>query len=281
MLDHDEYVEQAFLFRVLSERLPENVPLQELFAQVREEVLSTTKLPWAMDYLLTELKHGGVFAPAMAKLAHYFTPFQTYVVSEAESESGRFDMRVAVEVLRSEASYRASGASRQGIFLYQFETLSRNRLKYDAGLLAIAKDPIFDADWRDWILEVRRQIGLLDIADMLYVRSQHYVIRQTQAGKADAAPLKPILFGDKEGRIALANRHKDPLYLFSALQRHLGYPVVPRPRPIDDAPQLIPQMLRRLERLETRLKLLEEEQKEGAVDLAKLYVRPDEQRPVE
>ena len=38
-----------------------------------------------------------------------------------------------------------------------------------------------------------------------------------------------MLFGEKEGRIAMANRRKDPLYLFSALQRHLGYPSVPRP----------------------------------------------------
>ena len=46
-------------------------------------------------------------------------------------------MRVAVAVLRSEANYRASAASRQGIFLYQFEALCRNRLGYDRGLEAV------------------------------------------------------------------------------------------------------------------------------------------------
>ena len=39
-----------------------------------------------------------------------------------------------------------------------------------------------------------------------------------------APPEKPMLFGEKEGKIAWANRKKDPLYLFAALQRHLGYP---------------------------------------------------------
>ena len=42
MLDREEYVEQAYFFRVLGERLPENVPLQDLLAQVRDETLATT-----------------------------------------------------------------------------------------------------------------------------------------------------------------------------------------------------------------------------------------------
>ena len=48
------------------------MPLQELFKQVREELLASTKLPMAVDFLRTELEHSGVFSPAMAKLAHYF-----------------------------------------------------------------------------------------------------------------------------------------------------------------------------------------------------------------
>ena len=48
-------------------------------------------------------------------------------------------------------------------------------------------------------------------------------------------PKLPILFGEKEGKIARANRGRDPLYLFSALQRQLGYPEVPRPRRPDEA----------------------------------------------
>jgi hypothetical protein len=63
------------------------------------------------------------------------------------------------------------------------------------------------------------------------------------------------------------------LYLFAALQRHLGYPAVPRLRPVDTTPQLLPQILRRLERLELRLKLVEEEEREG-IDLTRFYQPP-------
>src|SRR5262249_58747591 len=91
----------------LSERLAENVPMQDLLAQVKQEVLSTTRLPMAIDFLLTELRHIGMMSTAMERLPHYFTPFQTYVMREAEAERGRFDLRIAVEILRHEAAYRA------------------------------------------------------------------------------------------------------------------------------------------------------------------------------
>lgn len=273
MLEREEYIEQAYLFRTLSERLPKNMPLQELLRQVREEILASTKLPLAIDFLRAELEHTGVFGSAMVRLLHYFTPFQTYIVREAESEGGRFDLRVALEILRAEAEYRSQGVSPTGMFLYQFEVLCRNRLSYDRGLKAVSEDPVYPEEWREWILTVRRQVGLIDFADLLYVRSDYY--RQRQAARlGDDPPIeKPMLFGEKEGKIALANRGKDPLYLFAALQRHLGYPTVPRPQPPDDKEQLLPQIMRRLERMEARLKLLEEEQR-GGIDITKFYGPP-------
>ena len=167
------------------------------------------------------------------------------------------------------------------MFLYQFECLCRNRLGYDRGLEAIAADPIYDELWRDWILALRRQIGLVDFADLVYVRSEHYL--ETQARLGHPSPNdKPALFGVKEGRIALANRLKDPLLLFAALERHLHYPTVPRAKKIDESRLVLPTLLRRVERLETRLKLIEEEQK-GGIDLTKFYGRvaplPDDDEP--
>ena len=91
-LQRPEYVEQAYLYQLLRERTAEQIPIQELLAQIRFELLSTNNLPIAIDYLLTELKHSGLMSPAMIKLAHYFTPFQAYLVSEAEQETGRFAM---------------------------------------------------------------------------------------------------------------------------------------------------------------------------------------------
>lgn len=270
MLDREEYVEQAYLFRALGERMRQNMAMQDLLKWIKEEILSTTRLPMAMDFLASELKHSGIFAPAMAKLSHYFTPFQTYVISEAENERGKFDISVALKILEREAEYRANQPTPQGIFLYQFECLSRNRLGYDRGLEAIAGDPVFTDPWRDWILIVRRQVGLIDIADMIYVRSEQYLIDRRRQGLEEDASPAPILFGSKEGRIALANRRKDPLLLFAALHRQLGYPAVPKLEPIDQTPEMIPALMRRMERLETRLKLMEEEQK-GGIDITKFY----------
>jgi hypothetical protein len=275
MLDREEYVEQAHFFKMLAERNALGMSTQELLGLVREEVLSTTKLPMAIDFLAGELKLNGVFHTAMAKLAHYFTPFQTFVIGEAENDTGRFDMVLALVVLAREAEYRAQGATAQGIFLYEFESLARNRLGYDRGLRAIASDPIFDCAWRDWIAIVRHQIGLVEFADLIYVRSEHYFRRQMADSLAGepGSERPPVLFGEGEGRIALANRGKDPLALFSALHRHLGYPEVPRPAKPDESPQLVPQLLRRVEKLESRLKLVEEEQR-GGIDLESYYVNP-------
>ncbi|HEX3654168.1 MAG TPA: hypothetical protein VHV55_00090 [Pirellulales bacterium] len=273
MLEREEYIEQAYFFRALNERMRQNMATQDLLVALRDEVLSTTKLTMALDFLASELKLSGGFAPAMQRLAHYFTAFQTFVIGEAESEQGRFDFRVALEILERDARYRADGASPQGMFLFQFESLCRNRLGYDRGLEAISRDPMFDEAWKEWTLMVRRQVGLVDFADLIYVRSQHYVNQRRRQQLDLDGPEKPVLFGEKEGKIAFANRQKDPLWLFAALERHLNYPTVPKPQPVDEAKNLLPGMIRRLERVESRLKLLEEEQK-GGIDLARFYQPP-------
>lgn len=280
MLDREEYVEQAFFFRGLTERLADNIPVQELFGVAQDEVLSTTKLPLAINYMLGELRLTGCFAPAMRKLDHYFTPFQTYVVSAAESETGRFDMRVALNILRFLAEFMAKEPQPQAIFLYQFEVLCRNRLGYDEGLHAMCHDPVYSSDWREWIEEVRRQIGILGLADLIYVRSEHYLQQQFKRTGAEATAEKPILFGEKEGKISLANRKKDPLLLFSALQRHLAYPVVPRLEKADTTHETIPTLIRRMERLEQRIKLMEEESM-GGIDITKFYTPGNAPKPLD
>jgi hypothetical protein len=264
-LDRDEYVEQAYFYRTLRERMQQDMSTQELLGTIRQELLSTTKLPLALDFMGTELRHTGAFGTAMARLGHYFTPYQTYVILEAEKEEGRFDFRIALEILEREAKFRADGASRQGIFLYQFETLCRNRLGYDRGLEAVAADPAYDEAWREWILTVRRQVGIIDFADMIYVRSDFF---RQQRGD----PGKPVLFGEKEGKIAFANRRKDPIYLFSALARHLGYPSVPRPKREESTEKVVYALRRQLERIEMRVKLVEEELR-GGINLSRFYAR--------
>ena len=62
---------------------------------------------------------------------------------------------------------------------------------------------------------------------MIYVRSEHYVDKMAKIDSARTADRSLLLFGRQEGRIAWANRKKDPLLLFAALHRQLGYPASP------------------------------------------------------
>ncbi|MFO1091721.1 MAG: hypothetical protein U0992_00190 [Planctomycetaceae bacterium] len=283
LLDRDEYIEQAYFFRICRERTEENSPAQEVLLGLKDEVLATTRLPLAIDFLLGELSHAGKMGPGMARLAHYFTSFQSFVIQRAEDEESRFDMRVALQVLEHEAEYRASDApTPQGLFVYQFECVARNRLGYDAGMQAIAEDPIYSADWRTWILKIRREIGTVDFADLIYLRSQHRVdsVRK-RTHNPEYQPSYPILFGSQEGKIAKANRGKDPLYMFAALQRQLGYPRVPRPRPPRTRPLFEPHVEMRFQRLENRLTMLEAEGKGSGVDLSQFYTKPPPDLPPE
>ena len=275
MLDRDEYVEQAYFFRVLLERSAENLPMQDVLRVAEDEVLSTTKLPLAISYMLGELRLTGCIAPAMAKLGHYFTAYQTFVIAAAEEEAGRFDMRVALNILRFLAELMSKNSSPQATFLYQFEVLSRNRLGYTMGLDAMAQDPIYNSEWSDWIHDVRRQIGIVGLGELIYVRSDHYLQHRRRKAGSNVAPEKPIIFGEKEGKIALANRRKDPLFLFAALQRHMAYPKVPRLEKADRTAETLPLLIRRMERLEHRMKLMEEEQ-QGGIDITKFYTPPSD-----
>jgi hypothetical protein len=85
MLDREEYIEQSHLFRALAERIAGGVAAQEALVSIGQEVLATSKLPMAIDYLVGELKLVGTLSTAMARLHHYFSAFQTFVMQQAES----------------------------------------------------------------------------------------------------------------------------------------------------------------------------------------------------
>lgn len=266
-LSADEYIEQAYLFSAMKTRLSPAEPVQMLLAAVRQEVLATVRLPMAIDYMLAELNHSGSMATAMQGMPHYFAPFQAWLMKMAEEGTGKLDMVTATAILEHEASYRATGATPVALFLYQFEVLCRHRLSYDAGLTAMSGDPFFNQEWKKWLLESRKKLGFVDIADLIYVHSDYYLkVCGEDAERPDA-----VLFGEKEGRIALANRRRDPLYLFAAFQRQLKYPRVPDRPKADPQVDLVPRLAKRIDQLEMRLKLLEDEQKDTGIDLSKFY----------
>ena len=87
-----------------------------------------------------------------------------------------------------------------------------------------------------------------------------------------------MLFGLREGRIAKAHRKKDPLYMFAALQRHLGYPGVPRLKAKSNQPAIDPVVEQRLQRIEQMLKIVQAELK-GGLDLTQFFKKPDDDEP--
>lgn len=272
ILEREEYIEQAYFFRVFRERLSSNMAAQELLDSLHEEILSTTRLPMAIQFLSTELKHSGLLSSGMARLAHYFSPYQAFVIRQTEEEKMRFSAELALLVLEREAQYRASQPIPQGLFVYQFEAISRNRLGYDDGLKSMMGDPFYSQDWRDFLEWVRRQVGVVDFCDMVYWRSELFLKEQRRKDPTYAASLPP-LFDEKEGRIAKANRGRDPLYMFAALQRQLNYPEVPRPRPRDDLASKLEVLQVKFRELEQRLRLVEGELRDN-IDLSQLG-KPD------
>ena len=188
ILDREEYIEQTYFFRTLRERMvEEQIPTQNALERLHEEILAITRLPMAIQFLSTELKHSGLLASGFSKLPHYFTAFQAFVVEQAEDARNRFSIDVALLVLEREAQYRSGTPTPQGLFVYQFETLSRNRLGYDDGLRRMQADPSYDAAWKEYIEFVRRQVGAVDFADLVYLRSQLYVTDQRRQS-ADYQP---------------------------------------------------------------------------------------------
>ena len=266
VLDREEYIEQAYFFRVLRDRLAAGMATQDVLERIDQEILSTTRLPYAVQFLAAELKHSGQLASGFARLPHYFTAYQAFVVAGAEEEARRFPMDSALLVLQREAEYKAGGPSRPGLFVYQFEVLSRNRLGYDGGLKAMAADPYYDRDWSAFVNDLRSQVGLVDFGDILFLRSEMYV-KDRRRQEPDYEPPLPPLFGEKEGKIARAHHGRDPLYLFAALQRQLNYPEAPRPKPRDDIDAKVQVLEVRLREMEKRLRLLESEVK-GQIDLS-------------
>ena len=272
-LPPEEYIEQAFFFETFRSRIEEGFSSQEFLTAISGELLATVQLPMAIGFLLTDLKHTGLISSAMRQIAHYFTPFQSFVIAESEREESRFDFRIALEILAREAKYRSESPPIQGLFFYHFETICRNRLGYDRGLETLIQDDIYNADWKEWLTILRKQIGLVDFSEMVFYRSEFYPKNETDVAVT-------TLFGEREGRIACASRHRDPVFFFSALSRHLGYPSVPRQQRTTEEENLVPVLQCRIEHLENRLQLIEEELR-GGVNLNKFLAKesPSGKRP--
>jgi len=269
-LPREEYIEQEYFFRTYRERLRDNIPSQEFLKTVQQELLSTCQLSMAVDILRTEIVHSGRIGPAMKRMPHYFSAFQSFVIEQSEEDRSRFDHSAALQILEREARYRAADVSPAGLFMFQLECISRNRLGYHSGLEAMSADGIYSPDWKKWLQYLTLQLGARDLADLVYRVSEYYHSRRlSQTTENDVPRDALVLFEKQTGRIARANIGRDPVYFFSALQRHLNYPSVPIPEK-SQVERIHPVVESRLTRVEQRLKLLESEQK-GGIDLSQFY----------
>ena len=59
LLNREEWVEQAYFFRNLRERLAQNLPAQEILQRIDMELLASTRMPMAAQFLAAEMKHSG------------------------------------------------------------------------------------------------------------------------------------------------------------------------------------------------------------------------------
>lgn len=277
VLSQEDYVEQAYFFQMLRERLLEGLAAQEILAHLADELLSATKLPMAVQFLFGEIKHHGQMGPAMEKIPHYFTPFQAHVMTQAESDNARFAFEQALLLLEREARYRAGTPTPAGLFVYQLEAVSRNRLGYVAALTSMERDGFYDEHWRGFFRQVRANLGIHELADLILARSEHYVSLRRKSDP-QYQPSMQVLFQEKEGRIAAANMGKDPMYLFATLQRQLNYPEVPRPPKADERKQVLADLLRTVDNLQERVRNLEAEAR-GTFDLSRYYVKEEKITP--
>ena len=250
------------------------MPTQEILNALHEEILSTTRLPMAIQFLATELKHTGLLSSGFAGCRTTSRRFRPSSSSQTEDERKRFSIDVGLSILEREAQYRAGTPTRRGCSSTSSRRLSRNRLGYDEGLACHGRRSVL----RRRLAGVhrhgappgrRRRLRRPGLSALGTLRA-----RPAPPDPDYVPPVAP-LFGEKEGKIAKANRGRDPLYLFAALQRQLGYPEVPRLKAAATTSTAKLEVLRaKIKELETRLKLVEGEVR-GQVDLSEFMAKPE------
>src|ERR1700735_357498 len=117
ILDREEYIEQAYFFRGLRERLSANLAIQDILMHLDQEILSTTHLPYAIQFLAAEVKHSGLLSSGFARLGHYFTPSQAFLIQATEDHAWRMNIDAALLVLQREAEFRAERLTPAGLFV--------------------------------------------------------------------------------------------------------------------------------------------------------------------
>ena len=184
-------------------------------------------------------------------------------------------MEQALLVLEREAKFKSEAPSLPALFVFQFEAIVANRLGYNKGLAGMAADPFYTEEWKDYILTLRTRLGDVDFADLIFVRSEQFV-RERRRLNPDFIPKFPVLFGEKEGKIARANRGRDPDVPLRRTPAPAWLPRgPPHPPPRRARGPRARSSSRSIAQLENRLKIAESDIHQD-IDLSQVLVKPED-----
>ena len=273
VLDREEYIEQAYFFRASASGSPTTCRPRTSSPRLHEELLTTTRLPYAVQFLAAEIKHTGPARQRVREAAALLHPFQAFVIRQAEEEKQRFPMADGAAGAGTRGRVPGRAADQPGLFVYQFETIARNRLGYIDGLAAMAADPLYDADWRATSTSSAGRSATSTSRDLVYLRSELYVTEQRRANPAyepsRAAALRREGGEDRQGQPR--PRPAVPVRRAAAATRlPRGAAVTQRD---DGKTRSWSKIETKLRELETRLKLAEGELR-GNIDLSQ-FGKPD------
>ena len=133
---------------------------------------------------------------------------------------------------------------------------------------------MYDANWQDYVLLVRRQLGAVEFCDLVYLRSEYYVVDQRRQNADYEPPVAAAL--RREGR---QDRQGQPRPGSAVSVRR---PAAPARLSGGAALQAarrhgakLAALVQKVKDLETRIKLVEGEVK-GHVDLSQFLVKPQD-----
>ena len=129
ILDREEYIEQAYFFHVLRERLAANMATQDVLERVHEEILATTRLPYAIQFIATEVKHTGLLSSGFSRLPHYFLDASSVNASSAVSLTDLGKGRLVAARNSSSMPVRPASTMRLGTSAATSSSLSRRRAR--------------------------------------------------------------------------------------------------------------------------------------------------------
>ena len=122
----------------------------------------------------------------------------------------RFSMEQALLILEREAKYKSENPARRPVHFPVRVSVAKPAGLHPGTGAAMSADPLYTEDWRDYILMLQTRLGDVDFAKPHPSYYAHFV-KERRKTNPEFEPKYPTLFGEREGKIARANRGRDPV----------------------------------------------------------------------